>query len=54
MREDTLAVLIIAMIWVSVASAIIAGLYYTHDIKCLWFLIIPLFIRVKVNTEEEK
>lgn len=54
MREDTLAVFIIAMIWVSVASAVIAGLYYTHDIKCLWFLIVPLFTRVKVKTEAKE
>lgn len=54
MKEDTLAVFIITIIWVSVASAVIAGLYYTHDIKCLWFLIVPLFTRVKVKTEEER
>lgn len=54
MKEDILAVLIISMIWISVAAAIIAGLYYTHDIKCLWFLIVPLFTKVKVKTEENK
>ena len=28
-------------VWGSSAAAIVIALYYTHDIRCLWFLLIP-------------
>lgn len=40
------------LIWVSVSISISIGIYFTHDLKCLWFLIIPALIRIK--TEEDK
>lgn len=38
-----------AMMWVAVSVAVSIGLYYTRNIHCLWFLIIPLFVSVKHN-----
>lgn len=43
--------LITAAIWGSSAIAISVGLYYTHDIKCLWFLIIPSLMQVNTKAE---
>ena len=31
-------------VWLSVSIAISVGLYFTHDMRCLWFLLIPAFI----------
>ena len=36
---------VILAIWGSTALAIGIAVYYTHDIRCLWFLLIPTFIR---------
>ena len=41
-------VMAIIAIWLSSALAISIGLYYTHDIRCLFFLLIPAFIRIRV------
>lgn len=30
------------MMWFSVGLAIAVGIYFTHSIHCLWFLIIPM------------
>ena len=35
----------ILVIWGATAIAIGIALYYTHDIRCLWFLLIPAFIK---------
>lgn len=31
-------------VWGSVAIAIGITVYYTHDMRCLWFLLIPTLI----------
>ena len=41
MRSTTAIAIINSAIWVSSCVAIGLGLYFTQDIKCLWFLIIP-------------
>lgn len=46
----------VILVWLSVALAVSAGLYFTRDIKCLWFMILPLFfgMRMKDSDDEEK
>lgn len=39
------------MAWLSTAIAIVAALYYTHSINCLWFLVIPLLISLSHKEE---
>ena len=41
-------------IWGSTAIAIVIALYYTHDIRCLWFLLIPACMRIRSNDEERE
>ena len=41
-------------VWLSSALAISAGLYFTHDIKCLWFLLIPACVKVSMQKDEDK
>ena len=36
-------------IWGSVAIAISVALYYTHDMRCLWFLLIPILMSFQSN-----
>jgi len=36
-----------AMVWLSCSAAVSTAIYYTRDMKCLWFMIIPLFVSVK-------
>lgn len=42
-------------IWGSTAIAIGIALYYTHDMRCLWFLLIPacMSYQSKSNNNEE-
>jgi len=37
---------IVFAIWGSAAIAIAMALYITHDMRCLWFLLIPAFMRI--------
>lgn len=41
-------------VWLSSALAISAGLYFTHDIKCLWFLLIPACVRVSMQKDKDE
>jgi len=34
-------------IWGSTAIAIGIAIYYTHDMRCLWFLLIPMTMRTQ-------
>ena len=34
-------------VWGSTAIAIGVAIYYTHDMRCLWFLLIPALIGFK-------
>ena len=42
-----------AMMWVAVSVAVSIGLYFTRNIHCLWFLIIPLFVSVKHEPKDK-
>ena len=46
-------VLLVASVWISTAAAVIAGLYFTHSIHCLWFMLIPVFIRFREKENKE-
>lgn len=43
----------IAAVWLSSASAIGIALYYTHDMRCLWFLLIPAFMSFHSGDKEQ-
>lgn len=43
---------VVLAIWGSVAVAIGIGLYYTHDIRCLWFLLIPAFMSYRSSNDK--
>lgn len=47
MKTDKWAFIAYAMVWVAVAAVVGAGIYMTHEWKCLLFMIIPLFVRVR-------
>ena len=34
------------MMWLSMAIAVSVGIYYTHSIHCLWFMLIPTLMGV--------
>lgn len=54
MDHDSLSFAIaVAFIWIASALAIIAGLYFTKDMRCLWFLIIPACVRVRTGKKEQ-
>ena len=40
-------------VWGSAALAIAAALYFTHDIRCLWFLLIPTFMEIRTGDNKE-
>ena len=44
-------VIVIIAIWLLSVLAISVGLYYTHDIRCLFFLLIPALMKVSANSE---
>lgn len=39
-----------AMIWLSVSIAVSVGIYFTRNIHCLWFLLVPSFISIKTGS----
>lgn len=41
-------------IWGSTAVAIGIALYYTHDIRCLWFLLIPSLMSFQTDSNKKK
>ena len=44
---------IVLAVWLSSALAISVTVYVTHDMRCLWFLLIPACIRFKSNEDPE-
>jgi len=44
----------VAVVWCSAAFVIGLGLYYTHDMRCLWFLLIPALMSFKTEDKKEK
>ena len=53
MKSTTAVAIINTAIWLSTSIAISVGLYYTKDIRCLWFLLIPS-LNCFVTTSKEK
>lgn len=47
MKNHLDAALAIGSAWLATAFAVAVGIYYTHSIHCLWFMIIPLCLRIK-------
>ena len=41
-------------VWGSAAAAISVAVYYTHDMRCLWFLLIPAIIDFKAKKGESE
>ena len=42
-----------AMMWVAVSVAVSIGLYFTRNIHCLWFMIIPSLVSVKQDSKDK-
>ena len=40
-------------VWGSASLAIGIALYYTHDIRCLWFLLIPAFMSFTTHNDQK-
>lgn len=51
---NKIILIVYGFIWFSVSMAIICALYITHDIKCLWFLLIPALIRIKTGEDGDE
>ena len=49
-----LVLIVYGLMWVSVSIPVSIGIYLTHNINCLWFLIIPALIRVKTKDEGDE
>ena len=43
----------ILAVWGSTAMAIGIALYYTHDMRCLWFLLVPACMSFRVDDDKE-
>ena len=43
--------LAVAAVWLSVSLAVIAGIYFTRDMRCLWFLLIAACVRIGIKGE---
>ena len=41
----------VCAIWISTALAVSVGIYVSKNPKCLWFMLIPLFMRVSTRSE---
>ncbi len=39
--------------WFETALAVIAGLYFTHSIHCLWFMLIPTIMRFRSISDDK-
>lgn len=44
----------ILAVWGSTAVAIGIAIYYTHDMRCLWFLLIPACMSFRNNDKESE
>ena len=53
-RHDLGLAIAVASIWISVSLAVIAGIYFTRDMRCLWFLLIAACMRVGSKDEKEE
>lgn len=46
--------LMLLAIWGPTALASIAGLYFTHDARCLLVMLIPAFMHIKTGDNDER
>lgn len=44
---------VVLAVWGSTAMAIGIALYYTHDMRCLWFLLIPACMSYRSRSNDE-
>ena len=44
----------VAAVWISVALAVSVGIYFTHSMHCLWFMLIPTCISFKSSDNKEE
>lgn len=51
---NKLVLIMYGLVWVSVSIPISIAIYFTHNINCLWFFIIPALIRVKTNDKGDE
>lgn len=42
-----------ATVWLSVSIAVSVGIYFTRNIHCLWFLLVPSFVSIKTSTKDQ-
>ena len=42
-----------SIIWLSTAMAVSVGIYFTHSVHCLWFMLIPTLIRFREHGGEK-
>lgn len=45
---------LILAVWGSTAIVVGVATYYTHDMRCLWFLLIPACISFRDNDKESE
>ena len=53
MKMGIKVVIVIIAIWLSSALAISVGLYCTHDIRCLFFLLVPALMKIRIIDKKE-
>ena len=46
--------LAVLSVWGSTALAISIAIYYTHDMRCLWFLLIPAMMSFHKDEKKDK
>ena len=49
---DKSGAIAICAIWISTALAVSVGIYVTKNPKCLWFMLIPMFMRVSTRSKD--
>ena len=54
MKATTACMIINVSVWVSTSVAVGIGLYFTRDIKCLWFMFIPALFGGFVTRERSE
>ena len=47
-------VIAFSSMWFATAFAVVAGLYFTHSIHCLWFMLIPTVVSFKSSSSNNK
>lgn len=38
------------VMWICFAATVSVAIYYTRNINCLWFMVFPMFIRIKTSS----